>query len=61
MENVKLWINDKIPMDQKFIFNPYETKSIAGFDIESFNVSHDAIDPQFYIFHNNYKINASLP
>lgn len=42
-------------MDQKFIFNPYETKSIAGFDIESFNVSHDAIDPQFYIFHNNYK------
>ena len=47
--------DDKIPMDQKFIFNPYETKSIAGFDIESFNVSHDAIDPQFYIFHNNYK------
>ena len=37
-------------MDQKFIFNPYETKSIAGFDIESFNVSHDAIDAQFYIF-----------
>ena len=32
-------------MDQKFIFNPYETKSLAGFDIESFNVSHDAIDP----------------
>ena len=31
----------------KFIFNPYETKSIAGFDIESFNVSHDAIDPNF--------------
>ncbi|KAA0454296.1 MBL fold metallo-hydrolase, partial [Staphylococcus aureus] len=26
-----------------------------GFDVESFNVSHDAIDPQFYIFHNNYK------
>ena len=34
-------------MDRKFIFNPYETKSIAGFDIESFNVSHDAIDAQF--------------
>nr|WP_208001779.1 MBL fold metallo-hydrolase [Macrococcus brunensis] len=44
-----------IPQDQKMIFNPYETKSIAGFDIESFNVSHDAIDPQFYIFHNDYK------
>nr|WFO03313.1 MBL fold metallo-hydrolase [Staphylococcus aureus] len=40
---------------QKLIFNHYETKSIAGFDVESFNVSHDAIDPQFYIFHNNYK------
>ena len=58
--NEKTWTaiekkDSKIPMDQKFIFNPYETKSIAGFDIESFNVSHDAIDPQFYIFHNNYK------
>ena len=42
--------DSRIPMDQKFIFNPYETKSLAGFDIESFNVSHDAIDPQFYIF-----------
>ncbi|MDU3984603.1 MAG: MBL fold metallo-hydrolase, partial [Staphylococcus epidermidis] len=47
--------DSRIPMDQKFIFNPYETKSLAGFDIESFNVSHDAIDPQFYIFHNSYK------
>ena len=37
--------DSRIPMDQKFIFNPYETKSLAGFDI----------DPQFYIFHNNYK------
>lgn len=58
--NEKTWSaiekkDSKIPMDQKFIFNPYETKSIAGFDIESFSVSHDAIDPQFYIFHNNYK------
>ncbi|AYU54116.1 MBL fold metallo-hydrolase [Staphylococcus debuckii] len=47
--------DSKIPMDQKFIFNPYETHELGGFDIESFNVSHDAIDPQFYIFHNNYK------
>ena len=47
--------DSKIPMDQKFIFNLMKQKSIAGFDIESFNVSHDAIDPQFYIFHNNYK------
>lgn len=58
--NEKTWSaiekkDSRIPMDQKFIFNPYETKSIAGFDIESFNVSHDAIDPQFYVFHNNGK------
>ncbi|TDM40705.1 MBL fold metallo-hydrolase [Macrococcoides goetzii] len=45
----------KIPDEQKFIFNPYEIKTLAGMDIESFNVSHDAVDPQFYIFNNNYK------
>lgn len=58
--NEKTWSaiekkDSRIPMDQKFIFNPYETKSLAGFDVESFNVSHDAIDPQFYVFHNNSK------
>ncbi|WP_105965565.1 MBL fold metallo-hydrolase [Staphylococcus chromogenes] len=58
--NEKTWTciekkDSRIPSAQKFIFNPYETKSIAGFDVESFNVSHDAIDPQFYIFHNDYK------
>ena len=42
-------------MDQNLFSIPMKQKSIAGFDIESFNVSHDAIDPQFYIFHNNYK------
>lgn len=58
--NEKTWerihqADKNIPLDQKFIFNPYETKSIAGFDIESFSVSHDAVDPQFYIFNNDYK------
>ncbi len=42
--------DSRIPMDQKFIFNPYETKSIAGFDVESFNVSHDAIEFRNFIF-----------
>ena len=51
--NEKTWSaiekkDNKIPMEQKFIFNPYETQNIAGFDIESFNVSHDAIDPVSY-------------
>jgi len=58
--NEKTWerinrADGKIPDEQKFIFNPYEIKTLAGMDIESFNVSHDAVDPQFYIFNNNYK------
>lgn len=58
--NEKTWeriehADKNIPSDQKFLFNPYETKTIAGMDIESFGVSHDAVDPQFYIFNNNYK------
>ncbi|QRN48606.1 MBL fold metallo-hydrolase [Macrococcoides bohemicum] len=58
--NEKTWerinrADGKISDEQKFIFNPYEIKTLAGMDIESFNVSHDAVDPQFYIFNNNYK------
>lgn len=58
--NKKTWqmieAKDKnIPLDQKFHFEPYETKTLAGMDIESFSVSHDAIDPQFYIFNHDYK------
>jgi len=58
--NKKTWqkieAKDKnIPLDQKFNFEPFETKTLAGIDIESFSVSHDAIDPQFYIFNNDYK------
>lgn len=40
--------NIEVPSEQKFHFNPLETKEIVGMDIQSFNVSHDAIDPQFY-------------
>ena len=42
--------NIEVPLEQKFHFNPLETKEIIGMDVESFHVSHDAIDPQFYTF-----------
>lgn len=40
--------NIEINPEQKFHFNPLDEKEIFGMDIQSFNVSHDAIDPQFY-------------
>jgi phosphoribosyl 1,2-cyclic phosphodiesterase len=42
--------NIEVPSEQKFHFNPLETKEIVGMDVQSFHVSHDAIDPQFYTF-----------
>lgn len=41
--------------DKKFLFNPMEEKDILGMNIQSFNVSHDAIDPQFYTFSKENK------
>src|SRR5690625_1570411 len=40
---------------QKFHFNPLEEQDILGMNVQSFNVSHDAIDPQFYTFSQNDK------
>lgn len=42
-----------IPVDQRFLFNMESVKSFGSLDIESFAVSHDAIDPMFYVFHEN--------
>lgn len=58
--NAKTWnaIERKdiiIKTEQKFHFNPLEEKEIAGLSVQSFNVSHDAIDPQFYTFSQNNK------
>src|SRR5699024_12712124 len=45
--------------EQKFHFNPLEKKEIVGMDINSFSVSHDAVDPQFYTFaRENKKISV---
>lgn len=45
----------KIPDDQKFIFAPDSVKDWGDMDIESFTVSHDAAEPQFYQVHHNGK------
>lgn len=56
--NEKTWLAmedhiGKIPDDQKFIFNMESVQSFGSLSIESFAVSHDAIDPMFYAFHEN--------
>ncbi|WP_092985959.1 MBL fold metallo-hydrolase [Lacicoccus qingdaonensis] len=51
--------NIEVPGEQRFHFNPMETKEIVGMDIQSFNVSHDAIDPQFYtLMRDNKKLSV---
>lgn len=41
--------------EQKFIFENDKTLTFGDIDVSSFGVSHDAIDPQFYIFQKNDK------
>ena len=45
----------KIPEDEIHIFEHNKVMSLDDLDIESFAVSHDAIDPQFYKFYHNGK------
>ncbi|MGO3732478.1 MAG: MBL fold metallo-hydrolase [Vagococcus sp.] len=45
----------KIRFDQKNLFNMGEVLTLGDIDIESFGVSHDAADPQFYQFHKDNK------
>lgn len=53
--NTKTWqamslnIGD-IPLDQKFIFETGAVHTFGDIDIESFGVSHDAIEPMFFVF-----------
>ncbi|MFC5559728.1 MBL fold metallo-hydrolase [Ureibacillus thermophilus] len=42
-----------IPNDQRFLFQMESVQSFGSLDIESFAVSHDAVDPMFYVFHEN--------
>lgn len=47
--------NIEVNLDQKFHFSPLTEKEMFGMNVQSFNVSHDAIDPQFYTFAQNDK------
>jgi len=56
--NEKTWLAmdsliGKVPIDQRFQFDMETTKTFGTIDIQSFAVSHDAVDPMFYIFHEN--------
>src|SRR5699024_11616861 len=47
----------KITTDQKFHFEANEIQTFDKLDVESFSVSHDAIDPMFFTFrYNNQKV-----
>lgn len=45
----------KIPTEQKNIIAPDSVLSIGDLDVESFTVSHDAAEPQFYAVHSGGK------
>lgn len=55
--NEKTWDNmsgkiGKITDEQKFHFETNTVKTFADIDVESFSVSHDAVDPMFFAFHH---------
>lgn len=56
--NQKTWqamdgLVGKIELDQQFQFDIESVKTFGSLSIESFAVSHDAVDPMFYVFHEN--------
>lgn len=44
-----------IPVDQKFVFQTGTVKSFGNMDIESFEVSHDAAEPMFFVIRHDGK------
>jgi len=55
--NEKTWAKmekniGKIELDQKFHFEANSVKTFGNLDVESFSVSHDAVDPMFFAFHH---------
>lgn len=45
----------KLTVDQKFHFEANTVKQFGNIDVESFSVSHDAVDPMFFTFHSGNK------
>lgn len=60
--NQKTWTEmlpkiGKVTLDQKFHFEANEIYTFGKLEVESFSVSHDAVDPMFFVFHyNNQKV-----
>jgi phosphoribosyl 1,2-cyclic phosphodiesterase len=58
--NEKTWkamdpLIGEVSLDQKFVFQMETVKSFGAVDVESFGVSHDAVEPMFYVFHHGGK------
>lgn len=56
--NEKTWqamdgLVGEIALDQRFQFDMETVHSLGSISIESFAVSHDSVDPMFYVFHEN--------
>lgn len=45
----------KVELDQKFHFEANKVQTFGNIDVESFSVSHDAVDPMFFTFHHDNK------
>lgn len=45
----------KLSVDQKFLFQTGEVKTFSDLDVESFGVSHDAVEPMFFTFQKDNK------
>ncbi|MDR2464916.1 MAG: MBL fold metallo-hydrolase [Streptococcaceae bacterium] len=45
----------EIPLEKKNVFEPGNILTLGDIDVESFSVSHDAANPQFYSFQKNQK------
>lgn len=58
--NEKTWkamdpLIGEVSLDQKFTFQMETVQSFGSVDVESFGVSHDAVEPMFYVFHHGGK------
>ena len=58
--NAKTWqamdgLIGQVPVEQKFTFDMETVKTFGSLNIESFGVSHDAVEPMFFCFHQQDK------
>jgi phosphoribosyl 1,2-cyclic phosphodiesterase len=58
--NEKTWkamdpLIGEVSLDQKFVFPMETVQSFGSVSVESFGVSHDAVEPMFYVFHHGGK------